>query len=73
MSVREREEYYRDRAIEVQRGIVNFKSSATTTCESFIWTYRTTSTDVISLITTTTPLRKGAMKDIQMKPQETMR
>ncbi|KAJ1422367.1 hypothetical protein B484DRAFT_432995, partial [Ochromonadaceae sp. CCMP2298] len=73
MSVREREEYYRDRAIEVQKGIVNFKSSATATCESFIWTYRTTSTDVISLITTTTPLKKGAMNDIQMKPQDAIR
>lgn len=73
MSEYEREEYYRQRAAEVQRGIVNFKSSTTLTSESFIWTYRTTSVDVISLITTTVPIKNGAMNDIKIENREIKR
>jgi hypothetical protein len=73
MSIEEREEYYRQKAIEIQKGIVNFKSSTTMTSESFIWTYRTTSVDVISVITTTVPVTNGGMKDILMKNREIKR
>jgi hypothetical protein len=67
------DEYYRQRAIEIQKGIVNFKTSNTSTSESFIWTYRTTSVDVISVITTTVPIKNGAMKDILIKNREIKR
>jgi hypothetical protein len=73
MSQEEREEYYRQKAVEIQKGIVNFKSCTTLTSESFIWTYRTTSVDVISVITTTVPVQNGAMKDIQLKSREIKR
>ena len=73
MSQDEREEYYRRKAIEIQKGIVNYKSCSTMTSESFIWTYRTTSVDVISVITTTVPVTNGAMKDILLKNREIKR
>ena len=69
----DRESYYRQKAIEIQKGIVNFKSSTTMTSESFIWTYRTTSVDVISVITTTVPIVNGGMKDIQLQTREIKR
>lgn len=69
----EREEYYREKAIEVQKGIVNYKSCSTTTSESFMWTYRTTGVDVLSVITTTVPVTNGGMKDILMKNREIKR
>lgn len=73
MNVDEREQYYRQRNAEIQKGIVNYKTSSTLTSESFIWTYRTTSCDVISLITTTVPIKNGNMDDIQLPDREVKR
>ena len=73
MDVDERELYYRQRNIEIQKGIVNYKSSTTSTTDSFIWTYRTTSCDVISIITTTVPIRNGSMDDIKLPNREVKR
>jgi hypothetical protein len=67
MIVEDKESYYRERAIGIQRGIVTFKSSTTRTTEALIWTYRTTSCDVISMITTTVPVKDGHMKDIRLE------
>lgn len=65
--------YYRERSEKAQRKIVNYKSCSTATSESFIWTYRTTAVDVISLATTTVAIRRGAMKDILLKPRNVKR
>ena len=65
--------YYRERSEEAQRKIVNYKSYSTATSESFIWTYRTTAVDVISLVTTTVAIRRGAMEDILLKPRNVKR
>ena len=69
----EREIYYRQKAIEIQKNIVNYKTSVTSTSDSFIWTYRTTTVDVISMITTTVGVHNGAMKDILLKNHEVKR
>ena len=69
----EREIYYRQKSIEIQKNIVNYKSSVSSTSDSFIWTYRTTTVDVISIITTTVGIQNGAMKDILLKNPEIKR
>lgn len=62
----EREKYYRRRAIEIQRGIVTFKSCSTRVSEAYIWTYRTTTCDVISVVTTAIPIKGGHMPDVNI-------
>ena len=69
----DKQTYLRRRAIEEQKSIVNVKSAATSTVESCIWTYRTTSCDVISLITTTVPIKNGAMNDLRYVNKEMKR
>lgn len=63
----EKDEYIRQKAIERQDHIVNFKSSTTLTSEALVWTYRTTNCDVISVITTAFPIINGHMKDIKIE------
>ena len=69
----DREAYLRRRGVELQRSIVNLRSTSTATVESCIWTYRTTSCDVISLITTTVPIKNGAMNDLRYVNKEMKR
>ena len=69
----DKESYLRRRAIELQKSLVNVKTTQTSTVESCIWTYRTTSCDVISLITTTVPLKNGAMGDLRYVNKELKR
>jgi hypothetical protein len=69
----DREAYLRRRGVELQRSIVNVRSTTTATVESCIWTYRTTSCDVISLITTTVPIKNGAMNDLRYVNKEMKR
>lgn len=66
-SAADKEKYYIDRAFDIQNGIVTYKSSATRTSEALIWTYRTTSVDVISIMTTTVPVKNGTMNDINLE------
>eukprot|EP01031_Cornospumella_fuschlensis_P041189 gene41189-50263_t len=68
-----REEYFRQKAIEHQKSVVNFKTSATRTSEALVWTYRTTNCDVISVITTAALVRDGKMKDIKIQPMDVKR
>ena len=69
----DKETYLRRRGIELQSSLVNVKTTPTSTVESCIWTYRTTSCDVISLITTTVPLKNGAMNDLRYVNKEMKR
>ena len=69
----EKEQYFRTAAVEYQRGIVNFKSSSTNTSKAYIWTYRTTSCDVLSVITTTLPVKDGIMKEINIESKKVIR
>jgi hypothetical protein len=66
----EREVYYRNRAIEIQNKIVNVRCCSTSTSEALIWTYKTTSCDVLSIITTVVPSKNGYMKDIKLQQFE---
>jgi len=69
----EKEQYFRTAAVEYQRGIVNFKTSSTNTSKAYIWTYRTTSCDVLSVITTTLPVKDGIMKEINIESKKVIR
>ena len=69
----DKDSYLRRRGIELQSTVVNVKTTSTSTVESCIWTYRTTSCDVISLITTTVPLKNGAMNDLRYVNKEMKR
>lgn len=68
-----REDYFRQKAIDLQNSIVNVKSATSLTSEAFVWTYRTTNCDVISIITTAIPIRDGYMKDINIESHEPKR
>lgn len=68
-----RTDYLKQRALEEQAKIVNFKGCNTRTSEALIWTYRTTTCDVITVITTAFPVTDGKMKDIKIKYQEPKR
>jgi hypothetical protein len=69
----DREEYFRQKAIDLQKNITNVRTTTTLTSESHIWTYRTTNCDVVSVITTTVPVKNGYMKDIKIDPNEPKR
>lgn len=71
--ITDRNEYFRQKAIEQQNHIVNFAQCATRTSEALVWTYRTTNCDVISVITTSTITKEGKMRDIHIRPQEVKR
>jgi len=71
--ITDRNEYFKQKEIEHQNRVVNYRSSSTKTSEALVWTYRTTNCDVISIITTATLVRDGKMKDIRIQPQEVKR
>lgn len=52
---------------------VRSKSATTQGKSVYLWTYRNTSCDVISIIATTVPIRNGAMKDIKLHNKEMKR
>jgi hypothetical protein len=68
-----REEYFKQKALDLQKKIVNTRTATTLTSESYIWTYRTTNCDVVSVITTTMPIKDGNMKDINIPSNEPKR
>ena len=51
---------------ERQNEIINVRCASSMTSTVLTWSHRTTNCDVISTITTTMPLKNGAMKDIKM-------
>lgn len=65
MEAESREEYIRRQEQELQKMIVNVKSSSTPTTATVTWTHRTTACDVISIITTASVSQNGNMKDIR--------
>ncbi len=66
-------EYLRDLQLKFQDSIVNYKSDSTNTVNDYIWTYKTTSCDILSVITTTNILKHGNMKDIKLRNKELRR
>ena len=69
----QKEAYLVKRAQELQSAIVSFKSASTATTGSYIWTYRHTSCDVVSIVTTTVPIKQGVMKDLKLHNKEMRR
>lgn len=59
------DEYIKKQKQELQKVIVNVKSSSTPTSATVTWTHRTTSCDVISIMTTASVSQDGNMKDIR--------
>lgn len=56
--------YLQRRTEILQNAVVNVKCATTSTIESYTWTFRTTACDVISMITTTVPLKNGTIKEL---------
>jgi ankyrin repeat protein len=69
----DRDLYIKNRARRNQDNIVNVRESSTCTSGVYIWTYRHTACDVISVITTTIPIKHGAMNDIKFHNKEMKR
>ena len=68
-----KENYLRSLHERVQNSIVNFKSSDTCSAADFIWTYKSTYCDVLSVITTSDLFGAGTMKDIKLRNKEMKR
>lgn len=66
-------DFLRNRSRKIQSTVVAFKSSPTASTSSYIWTYRHTACDVISIVTTTVPMKNGVMKDIRLPVKEVKR
>lgn len=65
--------YLRRRTEELQNAVVNVKCSTTSTTDAFIWTLKATSSEVISVVTTTVPLKNGTMKEMTKTRNKEMR
>lgn len=68
-----RNAYIASQKEESQRRLVNYKTSATSSKCIYNWSYRNTSCDVISIVTTTVPKENGDMKDIKHYNKEMRR
>ena len=66
-------EFIRRRQEELQRNIVNVRNMSSSVVGSTSWTFRTTGCDVVSVVTTTMPLRNGQMKDVRLHNKEMRR
>ena len=66
----EQEKYYQSKLMQEQKNQISYKTCSTSTSVDFIWTYRTTACDVISVITTTMPMKNGLMKDIKVEHKD---
>lgn len=69
----DRDLYIINRARRNQENIVNVREASTCTSGVYIWTYRHTACDVISVITTTVPIKHGSMNDIKFHNKEMKR
>ena len=66
-------EYFTRQVELYQKRVPTQRGAGTDTSGRFIWTYRNTGCDVISVVTTTLPVRNGAMKDIKIFNKEMRR
>jgi hypothetical protein len=66
-------DYIRMRQEEVQRNIVNVRNTSSSVVGSTSWTFRTTGCEVVSVVTTTMPLKNGQMKDVRLHNKEMRR
>ncbi len=71
--ITDKDEYYRQKAMDFQSRVVNYRSSTTMTSDAYVWTYRTTNCDVVSIITTVMPVKDGLMKDVKINMGEPKR
>ena len=69
----QKDAYLVKRAQQLQSAIVSFKSASTATTGSYIWTYRHTACDVVSIVTTTVPIKQGVMTDLKLHNKEMRR
>jgi hypothetical protein len=69
----DRMEYITQEKQDEQNDIVNVRQMNTCVIPLYTWTHRTTGCDVISTVTTTTPMKNGNMKDIKMYNKEMRR
>ena len=68
-----RNEYMRMQKEALQKRIVTKSTSSSPSSSSYIWTYRTTGCDVVSMVTTSKSLKNGSMKDIKLEHKELRR
>lgn len=69
----ERAAYLEARAEYIQSQIVTYRSAPAITSSSMVWTYRHTYCDVISVITTSQPIKNGSMKDIKYQESQSFK
>jgi hypothetical protein len=65
--------YLQKRTEDMQNAVVNVRCATTPTVESYTWTFRTTACDVISIITTTVPIKNGTIKELKSHNKEMRR
>ena len=68
-----RDEYMIMQKEAIQKRIVTKSTSSSPSSSSYIWTYRTTGCDVVSMVTTSRSLKNGSMKDIKLEHKELRR
>ena len=66
-------DYIRSKKEMMQRNVVNIRTSSTSVADLTSWTFRTTGCDVVSVVTTTVPVKNGTMKDIKLHNKEMRR
>lgn len=64
--ITDKNHYFENKAIEEQLRVPTFRQTSSYTSDSYVWTYRTTGCDVISIITSTLEMKEGQMKDIKV-------
>lgn len=69
----EKDSYIRRRAEFLQKSVINDWNSDSPTITKYLWTYRNTNCDVVSVITTILPIVDGKMKDMKLNEKETMK
>lgn len=65
--------YLKKKAEELHDSIINVKSCTTSTVDTYTWTFRTTACDVISIITTTVPIKNGTIIESKSHNKEMKR
>lgn len=68
-----KQQYFTRLAELYQQRTPTYRGASTDTSSRFIWTYRNTGCDVMSVVTTTMPVRNGAMKDVKIFNKEMRR
>ena len=68
-----KEDYLKSLHERLQNSIVNYKSCDSSSNVDLFWTYKTTYSDVLCLVTTSKPFGVGCMKDIKLRNKEMKR